>query len=258
MNDGNFGIVVSGGPAPGINSVIASVVVRASNRGHKVLGLNRGFHGIVNLGQEVVEELTPKSVNHIAVTGGSVLGTSRFNPFESEESKTKLYDLLKANNIDKLVVIGGEGSAYLSYRISEDIPKVRVAHIPKTIDNDLILPNKHPSFGFETARFAGCNILNTIMADAKTTNRWFIVRTMGRKAGFLALGLGMACGAAITIIAEQFQDKKQITLDDVAIPIFTSLKKRLSQGKGYGTAVIAEGIIAVSYTHLTLPTICSV
>lgn len=243
MNNGNFGIVVSGGPAPGINSVIASVVVRASDTGHKVLGLNRGFHGIVNIGQEVVQELTPKSINHIANTGGSVLGTSRFNPFENDESKSKLFNLLKHNDIDKLVVIGGEGSAYLSYKISQELPKVRVAHIPKTIDNDLILPNKHPSFGFETARFAGCRILNTIMADAKTTNRWFIVRTMGRKAGFLALGLGMACGVAITIIAEQFKDKKVITLDDVVLPILNSLKKRRSEGKEYGTAVIAEGII---------------
>lgn len=241
-NDGNFGIIVSGGPAPGINSVIASVVIKAFNEGYKTIGFKRGFLGMFESGDEVVEELTIPMVSPMANTGGSILGTSRFNPFGTEESKTVLRDMLNKYNVDKLVVIGGEGSAYLSNKISEEFPFVRTAHIPKTIDNDLILPNKHPSFGFETARYVGNRVLNTMINDAKTTNRWFIVRTMGRKAGFLALGLGVSSGATITLIAEEFSEDR-LTPDDVALPIFRSIKKRLDSGKGYGTAVLAEGII---------------
>lgn len=242
MSKGNFGIIVSGGPAPGINSVIASVVIQAINEGYKVKGFQGGFRGIDQQKQESVRELTIPSVTPIANIGGSILGTSRFNPFETEEMESNLRSMLKANSIDKLVVIGGEGSAYLSTQISKRIDGVRVAHVPKTIDNDLILPNEHPSFGFETARYEGTRILKTLIQDAKTTNRWFLVRTMGRKAGFLALGLGIAAGATITVIAEEFE-KEWLTPEDVARPIFNSLKRRLEQGKGYGTAVIAEGLI---------------
>lgn len=240
--EGNFGIIVSGGPAPGINSVIASVVIQASNQGFKVKGFKRGFLGLIEQGQEAIEDLSISQVTPIANTGGSILGTSRYNPFESEETKKKLIATLQENNIDKLVVIGGEGSAYLSYRLGVACPTLRIAHIPKTIDNDLILPNKHPSFGFETARYAGTLILNTLINEAKTTNRWFVVRTMGRKAGFLALGLGIASGATLTLIAEEF-NQEYVTPEELASLIYSSVKKRLKQGKGYGTAVIAEGLI---------------
>lgn len=242
VDDGNFGIIVSGGPAPGINSVIAAVVISAHNAGYKTYGFNRGFLGVARSGDEAVSELLVPNMTPIANTGGSILGTSRFNPFAEADSEHKLLEALKKFSIDKLVVIGGEGSAYLSHQLSKRMPALRVAHVPKTIDNDLILPNKHPSFGFETARFVGTNVLKTIISDAKTTNRWFIVKTMGRKAGFLALGIGIASGATLTIIAEQFE-KQQISPDDVAQVIFQSLKRRLEAGKGYGTAIIAEGIL---------------
>lgn len=242
VQDGNFGIIVSGGPAPGINSVIAAVVISAHNAGYKCLGFNRGFLGIITQGSEAIVELKVSEMTQIASTGGSIIGTSRFNPFAEKESEEKLLNALKTFNIDKLVVIGGEGSAYLSHQLSRRAPTLRIAHVPKTIDNDLILPNKHPSFGFETARFVGTNVLKTMITDAKTTNRWFIVKTMGRKAGFLALGIGIASGATISLIAEQFP-QEHITPDDVAEIIFVSLKKRLEAGKGYGTAVLAEGIL---------------
>lgn len=242
MSEGNFGIIVSGGPAPGINSVIAAVVIQAINEGYRVKGFQAGFKGICTQQQDSVRDLTISQVTPAANIGGSLLGTSRYNPFETEEQEATLRSVLRANAVDKLVVIGGEGSAYLSTQISERMDFIRVAHIPKTIDNDLILPNEHPSFGFETARYEGTRILKTLIEDAKTTNRWFVVRTMGRKAGFLALGLGIAAGATITVIAEEFGDDA-ITPDDVARPIFNSMKTRLENGKGYGTAVIAEGLI---------------
>jgi len=239
---GNFGIVVSGGPAPGINSVIASVVSRAVSSGHDVYGIKGGFKGAVTAGQDAVVKLIVEQVSPVANTGGSILGTSRFNPFETKSFQEKLLTLIRENNIDKLIVIGGEGSAFLSRRLSELIPLLKVAHIPKTIDNDLILPNKHPSFGYETARYAGTRILGTLVNEAKTTNRWFIVRTMGRNAGFLALGLGIAAGATLTLIAEQFEQER-LAPEDIASIIFSGVKKRLKDGKGYGTVVLAEGLI---------------
>lgn len=239
---GDFGIIVSGGPAPGINSVIAAVVIQGINHGFKVKGFRRGFFGVVDQGQDAVTELTIEQVTPIANTGGSILGTSRFNPFESDDSREKFLRGLKEANIDKLVVIGGEGSAYLSNQLGKHAPLIRLAHVPKTIDNDLILPNKHASFGFETAKYAGTLILGTLMNEAKTTNRWFIVRTMGRKAGFLALGLGFASGATMTVIAEEFADRLT-TPEEIAQIIFHSMERRYRAGKGYGTAVIAEGLI---------------
>lgn len=238
---GNFGILVSGGPAPGINSVIASVVLQAADRGFKVKGFRKGFKGIVQDAEKALVDLTVNQVIPIANSGGSILGTSRFNPFFDQDSENVFFNTLEAQNIDKLIIIGGEGSAYLAHRISKFKPVLRVAHIPKAIDNDLFLPNKYPSFGFHTARAQGTQIMKTIIQEARTTDRWFIVRTMGRKAGFLALGLGLSSGATLTLIAEQFQSK--LTPDDVAAIIYATVKKRVENNQFYGTAVIAEGIL---------------
>lgn len=238
---GAFGIVVSGGPAPGINCVISSAVIEARNRGFKVFGLREGFSAVSNGDRDAVTELAIPSVSGIYNTGGSILGTSRFNPFLSEKSKTALSKALHGHHIDKLIVIGGEGSAYLSYHISKYLPDVHVIHVPKTIDNDLILPNQHPSFGFETARYAGTKVLDTLMVDAKTTRRWFLVTTMGRKAGFLALGLGLASGATSTLIPEEFE--QNTSAEHVAQTVFNSIERRRKEGKDYGVVVIAEGVL---------------
>ena len=239
---GNFGIVVSGGPAPGINSVIASVVVCAERAGYKTIGFSGGFRGLVEADPKNIKELNSDRVAPIANTGGSILRTSRYNPLKEEDRKQSLIANLRANKVDKLVVIGGEGSAWVSHQLSEAYPAVRIAHIPKTIDNDLILPNKHPSFGFETARYAGTKIMRTLMAEAQTTSRWFVVRTMGRKAGFLALGLGIASGAHLTLIGEQF-DENSLTPKSIAEIIMKSVQKRIQEGYPWGTCILAEGII---------------
>ena len=152
----SFGIVVSGGPAPGINCVISSVVIDAENMGYTVKGLKHGFKGISNHEPDAIVPLTTDMVTRVYNTGGSILGTSRHNPFTQKESKDDFLRTLHENDIDKLVVIGGEGSAYLSYWLAKNHPEIKVVHVPKTIDNDLILPNQYPSFGFETARYEGC------------------------------------------------------------------------------------------------------
>ena len=239
---GKFGIIVSGGPAPGINSVISSSVIEAQKYGFEIKGLIDGFRGLATGVPNSVVDLTISSVSGIYNTGGSILGTTRYNPFHSHESKHRFISGLKEHDINKLIVIGGEGSAYLSYHMSREFPEIQVVHVPKTIDNDLILPNKYPSFGFETARYAGTLIVDTLMVDAKTTRRWFVVTSMGRKAGFLALGLGVASGATLTLIPEEYADR-MATPAEIAGTIFASIKRRADMGKTYGVAIVAEGIL---------------
>lgn len=237
-----IGIVVSGGPAPGINSVISSAVIAAFNLGYGTVGLNEGFRGVALKGADAVKDLSINEVSRIYKLGGSVIGTSRFNPFASPETTKNFEKALSEKEIDKLIVIGGEGSAYLSLQISKKYPNISVVHVPKTIDNDLDLPNDYPSFGFETARSVGTKIVDTLCVDAKTTQRWFLVTSMGRKAGFLALGLGLSSRATITLIPEEFEAGKA-TPENVADILFNSIKKRSEMGKNFGVAVMAEGLI---------------
>lgn len=239
---GRFGIIVSGGPAPGINCVIASSVIEAHNNGYETLGFRDGFRAVCHNEDNSLVPLNLTNISGIYNTGGSILGTTRYHPLADEVSKANFAKSLKENNIDKLIIIGGEGSAFVSYQISKNMPQVRVCHVPKTIDNDLILPNKYPSFGFETARYAGTKIVDTLMVDAKTSRRWFLVTSMGRKAGFLALGLGVAAGATLTLIPEEYANKPT-TPEEIAQTIFSSINRRAKVGKFYGVAIMAEGLL---------------
>jgi 6-phosphofructokinase 1 len=140
------------------------------------------------------------------------------------------------------VTIGGDDTAFSASSIARTSGgEVRVAHVPKTIDNDLPLPAGMPTFGYESARYVGTELVLTIMEDSRTTNRWFLVVVMGRKAGHLALGIGKAAGATLTIIPEEFSQPR-ISLDDVSKVIEGSILKRRLTGQSYGVAVVAEGI----------------
>ncbi len=235
-----IGIVVSGGPAPGINSVISSSVIAGEHRGYEVYGIQDGFLGAINGSN--IRRLQIEEVSRIYKSGGSILGTSRINPLESNIEKFKRN--LSDHKIDKLIVIGGEGSAWVSYQITKHLPSISVVHVPKTIDNDLMLPNQYPSFGFETARSVGTKILDTLSVDARTTKRWFVVTSMGRHAGFLALGLGVASRATSTFIPEEFEGRKP-SVQEVASLLMGSVRARHSMGKPFGLIVVAEGIIDV-------------
>lgn len=202
-----------------------------------------GFEAIDGKSAEAWEILNPDELTDIRFTGGSILGTSRFNPFESEKSTNVFLNSLAQKYIDKLIIIGGEGSAYLSYKLTTIKSDIKVIHVPKTIDNDLKLPHSHPSFGFETARFVGTEILETMLIDAKTSKRWFIVTSMGRNAGFLALGLGIASGAHLTLIPEEFNTEEKPTLDEIADIAMNCISKRTAIGKNYGLIIIAEGVL---------------
>jgi len=245
MAEGAIGIVVSGGPAPGINGVISATVYAAHAQGIKVKGLKNGFKAS-SLGEpDAISDLSPDTIpGGVYKMGGSILGTSRFNPLSKSGTLENFTRTIADHGIDKLIVIGGEGSAWVSYHLSRAVEHLRIVHVPKTIDNDLVLPNQHPSFGFETAREVGTDILNTLKVDAKTCQRWFLVTSMGRKAGFLALGLGIASGATATIIPEEFMGTTP-SAEDIANIIVATIEKRHDMGRAYGVIILAEGLVDV-------------
>lgn len=235
-------IAVSGGPAPGINSAIASVVIECEHHGIPVLGMQDGFQGILDNGTSSLRPLTIKDVSRLHGTGGSVLGTSRANPLRTAEGKHSFLSVLNAAQAKRLVIVGGEGSLYLSQRIAKECPPLSVVHIPKTIDNDIPLPDEAPSFGYESARQAGTKIIETLLVDAKTTGRWYIVTCMGRTSGALSLGIGLSGSATITVIPEECTRGEE-TITSLAARIVASIRVRAKEKKLHGVAIIAEGLI---------------
>jgi len=235
-------ILVGGGPAPGINSVISSVTIEAAKMGLSVTGVYDGFEHLIAGDLSFTRELTIEQVSRIHFQGGSILRTARANPTKSEQSLDAVVDSLRRLDVSYLVTIGGDDTAFAAATIAQRANgNVRVAHIPKTIDNDLPLPAGVPTFGYETARATGTRTILTLMEDSRTTNRWFVTVVMWRKAGHLALGIGKAAGATVTVIPEEFPGEK-LSLDDVARVIEGSIIKRRLTGQGYGMAVVAEGV----------------
>jgi 6-phosphofructokinase 1 len=235
-------ILVGGGPAPGINSVISSVTIEARKMGLAVTGVYDGFEHLIAGDLSHVRELTIEDVSRIHFQGGSILRTARANPTKSEETIVAVVESLRRLGVSYLVTIGGDDTAFAASTIARrGNGEIRVAHVPKTIDNDLPLPAGVPTFGYETARATGARTILTLMEDSRTTNRWFITVVMGRKAGHLALGIGKAAGATLTVIPEEFTAEK-ISLDEIARVIEGSILKRRLTGQGYGTAVVAEGV----------------
>ncbi len=247
MNDTNkrYGILVGGGPAPGINSVISSVTIEASKRGHSVIGIYDGFKHLM-AGETDIEFLTIPKVTRIHRMGGSILRTSRSNPTKKEEHLRTTVETLKDIGITHLVTIGGDDTLFSATKVAEYSKKylnydLKFCHVPKTIDNDLPLPAGIRTFGFETARAEGARMVHTYFADARATGRWFVVVAMGRKTGHLALGIGKSASATLTLIPEEF--KGNISLKLVVDNIVASIMKRLAMGRPHGVAIVAEGFL---------------
>ena len=236
-------IVVGGGPAPGINGVIASVTIEAIHRGLEVVGIHNGFQNLVAGDVTKAQVLNVNDVAPYYIRGGSLLGTSRTNPAKNPADMRNVLDSLKKLNVKYLVTIGGDDTAYSGSQVYKQAGgAVKVAHVPKTIDNDLPLPPGIPTFGFETARHLGVQTARALHEDARTTTRWYIIVSMGRAAGHLALGIGKAAAATLTIIPEEFRGKS-ISLDHLCDLILGSMIKRKVEGKPYGLVVLAEGLI---------------
>ncbi len=236
-------ILVGGGPAPGINTVIGAATIRAILSGAEVIGIKDGFKWIMQGDISHTEPLTIESVSRIHFRGGSHIGISRDNPTKHVKHLENTVSSLLRLNVDQLITIGGDDTAYSAYRVEQIANgRVRVAHVPKTIDNDLDLPMNISTFGFQTARHLGVEIVKNIMTDAKTTSRWYFVITMGRKAGHLALGIGKSAGATLSMIPEEFGEKT-IKFDQLVDILVGAIIKRISYGRRDGVAIIAEGLL---------------
>ncbi|TAL24202.1 MAG: 6-phosphofructokinase [Nitrospirae bacterium] len=243
-------IVVGGGPAPGINGVISAATIAAIEKGMRVIGIVGGFKSLFAGDRKKIIELKIDDVTQIHGAGGSILKTSREFPAKVKEGFKTLMSTLKSLKVRYLITIGGEGTLYMARWIEKEAKgRIAVVHVPKTIDNDLLLPAGMPTFGYETARHWGVELVENIIEDARSTDRWYFVTTMGRFTGHLALGIGKASGAAITLIPEEFSTgsavsgkEEKLSAKKVADILEGSIIKRLSMGKNYGVAVLAEGI----------------
>ncbi len=236
-------ILVAGGPAPGINSVIGAASIRAIQQGYDVLGLIDGFKWIMRGDTSHIEHLTIDKVSRIHLRGGSFIGIARDNPTKKKEYMDTTINTLMKLGVDKLITIGGDDTAFSAMtveKVSEG--KIKVVHVPKTIDNDLDLPYGIPTFGFQTARHIGVEVVKNLMEDARTTSRWYFVVSMGRKAGHLGLGIGKSSGATLTLIPEEFGEER-ISLKKLVDVLTGSIFKRTVNGHNNGVVILAEGLI---------------
>ncbi len=234
-------ILVGGGPAPGINSVISAATIEARNHGLRVLGCYDGFKWLAQGDTQHVIELQINDTSRIHFDGGSIIRTSRTNPTRTPDGIKNVGDALKRLGVEHLISIGGDDTAFSASRLAKSVPGLTVAHVPKTIDNDLPLPGDVVTFGFTTACNLGKELVRNLMQDSATTERWFFVTVMGRHAGHLALGIGGSAAATLTVIAEEFPEP-QISLDRVADVLEGSIIKRRAQGREHGVAILSEGI----------------
>ena len=238
-----LGILCGGGPAPGMNSVICAATIEALNSGWRVVGIPDGFSRLMEGETSHVRALTMDDVSRIHLQGGSVLYTSRANPTKQPEKLDATVRALRDLELDALLTIGGDDTGYSAAVVAQAAGgALRVAHVPKTIDNDLPLPGDVPTFGYQTARHVGAEQVSNLMTDALTTRRWFFVVAMGRQAGHLAQGIGKSAGATLTVIPEDFPVDQPIRLDHVVDILETSVYKRIAHGRPFGVAVLAEGL----------------
>ncbi len=240
--NGRIGILVGGGPAPGINSVIAAAVIEAVNSDYEAVGFKNGYEFLVKGDTSQNVELGIDDVTTIHTQGGSILHTSRTNPTKRVEDLETCVATLKKLDISHLITIGGDDTAFGASEIARAANgEIRVAHVPKTIDNDLPLPGDMPTFGYETARHVGAGIVMNLKEDSRTTNRWYFIVAMGRHAGHLALGIGKAAASTITLIPEEFPGKT-VSLSEVCDVLEGAILKCRVTGRPDGVAIIAEGI----------------
>ncbi|MEO7438324.1 MAG: diphosphate--fructose-6-phosphate 1-phosphotransferase, partial [Candidatus Binatia bacterium] len=235
-------ILVGGGPAPGINSVIGAATIRSVLEGVRVIGIRDGFRWLM---QGEIEHVTPLGIDNVSrihFRGGSHLGISRANPTTDPVLLENTVQALRNLGVSQLITIGGDDTAYSAMKLVEHSGgRLRVVHVPKTIDNDLDLPPHIDTFGFQTARHVGVEIVKNLMVDAKTTSHWFFVISMGRKAGHLALGIGKAAAATLTLVPEEFGER--ISFRAIVDTLVGAIIKRLRDGRRDGIAIIAEGVV---------------
>jgi 6-phosphofructokinase 1 len=221
------GVVTSGGDAPGMNAAIRAVTRVAHSKGLQVLGFERGWDGLLT---NTYKHLTPRTVGGIIQLGGTMLHTLRCPEFEKPEGVEQATETLSLNEVDGLIVIGGDGSFRGALELSRESDTLMIG-IPATIDNDVFGTDE--TIGFDTAANTAVATIDKIRDTAMSHERIFIVEVMGRKRGFLALEVGITVGAEVILIPEN--ECKVSKVVDV-------IKENARKGKKTGIIVAAEGI----------------
>tara|TARA_Y100001954_G_scaffold223241_1_gene261352 strand:+ start:309 stop:1526 length:1218 start_codon:yes stop_codon:yes gene_type:complete len=233
-------ILCGGGPAPGINTVVASVAKVFLKDGYRVIGLHEGYKSLFSKDPRMVD-IDFAFADEIAKKGGAALQMSRYKPKDEEFTA----DFFVKNNVKLLVTVGGDDTASTANRISKFVSsqgvKLQNIHVPKTIDNDLPLAEGTPTFGYQTAKEEGVRIASTVYEDAKTSGNWFVISAMGREAGHLAFGIGAACHFPMIIIPEMF-NKTDVTFEKIINLVISAMLKRKILGIGFGAAIVSEGV----------------
>lgn len=250
------GILVGGGPAPGINGVIGAAAIEALNRRLHAVGFYDGFQWLCSKEFDPTRNtlgLNIQSVGRIHFDGGSILRTSRTSLLDDQALAAgmraapdpakveRVLGNLRKMGVDGLITIGGDDTALSAHFVSNASGgAIRVVHVPKTIDNDLPLPRDVPTFGFSTARYIGTGLIKNLMRDSQTTGRWYLCQTMGRTAGWLALAIGISAGATLTLIPEEFPPRT--TFEHIGDILEAAIIKRRALGRPDGVAILSEGL----------------
>lgn len=221
------GVVTSGGDAPGTNAAIRAIVRLSSLKGFQVIGFERGWEGLIT---NTYRKLTPRSVGGIIQLGGTILYTSRSREFQKREGVKKAAGTLAQNNVDGLIVIGGDGSFKGALALSKETDTLIVG-IPATIDNDVFGTDE--TIGFDTAVNTAVTEIDKIRDTAISHERTFIIEVMGRKRGFLALTVGLTVGAEIILVPEVRYKREKL---------FKILRESAAKGKKSSIIIAAEGI----------------
>jgi 6-phosphofructokinase 1 len=221
-----IGILTGGGDCPGLNAVIRAITRKGIQEGDNILGILHGWKGMLT-GQH--EELTLRAVSGLIHRGGTILHTSRTNPFKEEGGGEKVAANFKRLGIDALIAIGGEDTLGVAHRLHEEFG-LNVVGVPKTIDNDL--SGTDVTFGFDTAVTIATEAIDRLHTTAESHDRVMVVEVMGRHAGWIAVHSGLAGGADVILIPE-----RPVKLDEVA----EHLKTRHARGKNFSIVVVAEG-----------------
>ena len=244
MSKGRLGNFGRRRPGPGLNGVIAAATIEGINQGYEVIGFRDGFKYIAAGDTTQIKPLAIRDVKDIHIKGGSILGTARTNPTKSEEQMKNIFTVFEKLGITALVTIGGDDTAFSASHVAKrSNGKIKVAHVPKTIDNDLPLPGTAPTFGYETARHYGVQIVRNL--DRRRAHHVALVYhhqhgPRGRPSRARhRQGLG---GHALASSPRNSADAP-VTVDEVCDIIIGSIIKRNAEGSQYGLVVLAEGLI---------------
>src|ERR1700761_2405446 len=222
-----IGVLTSGGDAPGMNPCIRAVVRTALFNNLKVIGIRQGYKGLI---ENDMYEMESRSVSNILNLGGTILKTARCLPFKTDEGMQTAYNNLKAQGVDALVVIGGDGTFTGALRFSKKFPDMSIIGIPGTIDNDLY--GSTYTLGFDTATNTVIEAIDKIRDTADSHDRLFFVEVMGRDSGAIALRAGISCGAEAILLPE-----KETAIDE----LIENLKAGQHNKKSSSIVIVAEG-----------------